>query len=92
MDKPEIQPGLVRLPNIGNSCYMNSILQIITSIPEMRNFLNEANFRKKITKTVSALVKKVSDSKSKTEVSPVGSRYWKKSKLGRDLREKRIRQ
>ena len=69
-DQTDTQPGLVGLPNIGSSCYMNSILQIMANIPEIRNFfLNESNFRKKLTETVSVILKTLSDSKSKTGVS-----------------------
>lgn len=34
---PLFGPGLTGLENLGNSCYMNSVLQVICSMPEFRD-------------------------------------------------------
>ena len=34
---PMSGPGLQGLQNLGNSCYLNSIIQVLCSLPEIRN-------------------------------------------------------
>jgi ubiquitin carboxyl-terminal hydrolase 5/13 len=41
---PLFGPGYTGMENIGNSCYMNSVVQILFSIPEFKEkYLKEAN-------------------------------------------------
>jgi ubiquitin carboxyl-terminal hydrolase 5/13 len=35
---PVFGPGLTGMENLGNSCYINSVVQILFSFPEFRNF------------------------------------------------------
>lgn len=36
--EPVYGPGYTGLVNLGNSCYLNSVIQVVFSIPEFRNF------------------------------------------------------
>lgn len=35
---PVFGPGLTGMENLGNSCYMNSVVQVLFNLPEFRNF------------------------------------------------------
>ena len=37
-------PGLSGLDNLGNTCYLNSILQILSNTDELREFIFNENF------------------------------------------------
>jgi len=40
---PLYGPGCTGLENLGNSCYMNSVLQVLFSLPEFQNrYLEES--------------------------------------------------
>ncbi len=48
--------GLTGLANVGNSCYLNSCMQIISHTYELNNFLNNKNYKKKINKITDAIL------------------------------------
>ncbi|CAD5115377.1 DgyrCDS4355 [Dimorphilus gyrociliatus] len=47
----EYQPGFTGLRNIGNTCYFNSILQILVNTQELRDYFSSRLYIKEINKT-----------------------------------------
>lgn len=48
--------GLTGLANIGNTCYLNSCMQIISHTYELNDFLNNKNYKKKLNKNSDTLL------------------------------------
>ena len=42
--------GLSGLANVGNSCYLNACMQILSHTYELNEFLNNKNYKQKINK------------------------------------------
>lgn len=50
LHKKYIGKGLTGLANVGNSCYLNSCMQILSHTYELSDFLNEDTYKKRINK------------------------------------------
>tara|TARA_B100001093_G_C26693271_1_gene955747 strand:- start:137 stop:1171 length:1035 start_codon:yes stop_codon:yes gene_type:complete len=48
--------GLTGLANVGNTCYLNSCMQIISHTYELNDFLNNKNYRNKLNKSADTLL------------------------------------
>ncbi len=48
--------GLTGLANVGNTCYLNSCMQIISHTYELNNFLNNKNYKNKLNKNPDTLL------------------------------------
>jgi ubiquitin C-terminal hydrolase len=48
--------GLTGLANIGNSCYLNACLQILSHTYELNDFLNNEEYKKKLNRVPEALI------------------------------------
>ena len=48
--------GLTGLANVGNTCYLNSCMQIISHTYELNNFLNNKKYKKKLNKNPDTLL------------------------------------
>ncbi|XP_059089998.1 ubiquitin carboxyl-terminal hydrolase 8-like [Tigriopus californicus] len=48
--KSNQEKGLTGLKNLGNTCYMNSVLQCMSNFPILAQFFMESNFQKQINK------------------------------------------
>ena len=42
--------GLTGLANVGNTCYLNSCMQVLSHTYDLNNFLNKENYKKKLNK------------------------------------------
>lgn len=48
--------GLTGLANVGNTCYLNSCMQIISHTYELNNFLNNGNYKKRLNKVSDSVI------------------------------------
>ena len=48
--------GLTGLANVGNTCYLNSCMQIISHTYELNNFLNDKKYKNKLNKKSDTLL------------------------------------
>lgn len=51
-----INKGITGLANIGNTCYLNSCMQIISHTYELNDFLNKGEYKKRINKIADSVV------------------------------------
>ena len=48
--------GLTGLGNVGNSCYLNACMQIMSHTYELNDFLNSGNYKKRINKVADSVL------------------------------------